>query len=45
MPFRKFGEGQILPEDQHKTASRDEEWTEEDQRELDQENEDADADG
>jgi hypothetical protein len=46
MGFRKHGTGEVLPSDDsdeqeslNKTASTDDPWTDEDQRELEKENE------
>lgn len=44
MGFRKFGEGEVLPEEDDLAKTASQEWTEEDQRELDEENARVDGD-
>lgn len=42
MGIRKYGTGKVLPEDEQEQKTAKENWTDEDQEELEQENKEAD---
>lgn len=44
MSLKKYGTGKVLPEDEQEQKTAKANWTEEDQKELEQENQEADKD-